>query len=111
MSPQEERVEQDGLVRRARRFALRWAYPTWECPRGADEAAARSQCDEISKTIWNLTTVLSASCLFCCLMLAAPDATLVSADAKITIPIASLVLSYSDFLLLGPIFLIGLTLY
>lgn len=111
MSPEEKKVERDSFVRRAGRFALRWAHPTWACVQGLDDAAARSQCDEISKTIWNLTTVLAASCLFCCLMLAAPDATLVSADAKITIPIASLVVSYSDFLMLAPIFLIALTLY
>jgi uncharacterized protein YjbI with pentapeptide repeats len=78
---------------------------------GLNDAELRSQCDEISKTIWRLTTALAAGCLFCCVMLASPDATLVSADAKITIPIASLVISYSDFLLLAPVFLIGMTLY
>src|SRR5436305_1454746 len=90
-----EMIQRDGLLGRVRRFATAWAYPNWESgPEASDGEAVRKQCDEISKTIWTLTTALAAACLFCCIMLAVPDATLVSADAKITIPIASLVVSY-----------------
>ena len=108
--PEQKNVE-GGFVGRAGRLALGWAHPTWEGAQDVDDAALRSQCDEVSKTIWNLTTVLVTACLFCGVMPAAPDASPVSADAKITIPIASLVVSYGDFLMLAPVVLITLTLY
>jgi uncharacterized protein YjbI with pentapeptide repeats len=101
----------DSLIRRSLRVAFRWARPSWEGVQGLDETAWRTQHDEISKTIWKLTTILVASCLFCVVILGAPDASLVSADAKISVPIASLTVSYGDFLLFGPLFLIGLSLY
>lgn len=101
----------DGSIRRVSRLAMRWAHPRWEAPAGLDDASARTQCEELSKTVWNLTSLLVGACLFCFVILGAPDANLVSADAKISIPIASLVVSYGDFLVFGPVFLIGLSLY
>ena len=100
----------DSLIRRLFRLVFRWAHPSWESGQSLSEADWLSQHNEISKTIWNLTTVLVVSSLFCLFVLGAPDASLVSTDAKIDIPIASIKVSYTDFLLFGPIFLIGLTL-
>jgi len=102
----------DGPVHRLLRYGYRWTHPSWESvPSPLNEADWRSQHDEISKTIWNLTTVLVGSSLFCLFVLGAPDASLVSTDAKITIPVVSISASYADFLLFAPIFLIGVTLY
>lgn len=99
-------------VRRAIRDTFGWASPSWASASSSlNEADWRSQHDEISKTIWQLTSVLVGASLFCLFVLGAPDASLVSNDAKITIPIASITASYADFLLFGPIFLIGVTLY
>jgi uncharacterized protein YjbI with pentapeptide repeats len=97
----------DGLFR----LAFRWADPAWEPGPAMSEADWRSRHAEISKTIWNLTSLLVASSLFCLFVLGGPDASLVSTDAQISVPIASLVVSYTNFLLFGPVFLIGLTLY
>src|SRR5437773_11011416 len=72
---------------------------------------AASTTDEISKTIWNLASLLVASSVFCLIILGAPDVSLVSTDAKINIPVAGISVSYPDFLLFAPVFLIGLTLY
>jgi uncharacterized protein YjbI with pentapeptide repeats len=101
----------DSLIRRLFRRVFHWAHPSWASGQSLDEADWLSQHNEISKTIWNLTSVLVGSSLFCLFVLGAPDASLVSSDAKINIPIASISVSYTDFLLFGPIFLIGLTLY
>jgi len=98
-------------LKRFLRFAFRWAEPAWEPGPALSEADWRSQYAEVSKTIWNLTSLLVASSLFCLFVLGGPDASLVSSDAQIAIPIASLVVSYTNFLLFGPAFLIGLTLY
>jgi hypothetical protein len=93
------------------RFAFRWVNPKWEPGPAMSEADWRSQHADVSKTIWNLTSLLVASSLFCLFVLGGPDASLVSTDAQISIPIASLLVSYTNFLLFGPAFLIGLTLY
>src|SRR5205807_5453711 len=71
----------------------------------------RRQHDEISKTIWNLASLLVGSCVFCLITLGAPDASLVSSDARIVIPVANTSVSYMGFLFFGPAVLIGLNLY
>jgi len=98
-------------LRRFLRFAFHWAKPSWESDTTANETVLRTQHDEISKTIWRLASLLAASSVFCIIILSAPDVSLVSTDAKITIPIASIEVSYADFLFFAPVFLIALTLY
>jgi uncharacterized protein YjbI with pentapeptide repeats len=66
---------------------------------------------EISRTIWNVVSLLVGACLFCLFILSGPDASLVSTDAYIKVPIVSISASYRDFLFFGPLFLIGLGLY
>src|SRR5262245_8660774 len=75
------------------------------------EAEWRRQHDEISKNVARVASLLGASCLFCVLTLGAPDATLISADAKIRIPFVNNDVSYLGFLLFGPLVLIGQALY
>jgi uncharacterized protein YjbI with pentapeptide repeats len=58
-----------------------------------------------------LMLILIALCLFCLLTLGAPDVNLVSTDAKISMPVVNTEVSYSGFLLFGPLTLIGLTFY
>jgi len=101
----------DRLPRRIRSL-FRWANPDWDSPFGLLEPDEwSSQHSEISKTIWSLTSVLVGACLFCLFVISAPDANLVSTDAKITVPVAGLSISYADFLMFGPLFLIGVGFY
>ena len=90
---------------------LGWARPNYpqETSLGQDEW--RSQHDEISKTIWGLASLLVACCLFCLITLGAPDSVLVNRDAKISIPFAGTQVSYTGFLLFGPLVLVVLALY
>src|SRR5712671_5246968 len=87
------------LVRRFLRFAFHWARPSWERETSLNETVWRPQHEEISKTIWRLASLLAGSCVFCIIILGAPDVSLVSTDAKITVPVAGITVSYGDFLL------------
>ncbi len=92
-------------------FLLGWARPDYPSDTSLEAAEWRKQHDEVSNTIWNLTSILVATCIFCIVTLGASDATLVSNDANIEIPVAKTSVSYTGFLFFGPIILIGLTLY
>jgi hypothetical protein len=102
-------------MRHFRRIQLqacfRWSWPSYEATKIEDEDEWRRQHDEISRTVMQLMLILIALCLFCLLTLGAPDVNLVSTDAKISMPVVNTEVSYSGFLLFGPLTLIGLTLY
>ena len=50
-------------------------------------------------------------CLFCLLTLGAPDTNLLSTNAKIDIPFADTSVTYSAFITVGPLLLLGLSVY
>jgi uncharacterized protein YjbI with pentapeptide repeats len=88
-----------------------WAHPSYQSGTILDDEEWRRQHDEISKTIWSLVSLLAGACIFCLITLAAPDATLISPDAKISIPVVSSNVSYTGFLFFGPVVLIGMAVY
>jgi len=99
------------LIRSWLRITIRWSRPSYGSAAPLAEEEWRRQHDEISQTIRRTASTLIASCLFCLLTLGAGDENLVSADAKIHIPVANTDVSYTGFLLFGPIVLIGLSFY
>jgi Pentapeptide repeats (8 copies) len=107
-TPQQSQVLRQSRVRR---LLLGWTQPKYPAETNLDKDEWRSQHDEISKTIWSMAWLLVASCLFCLITLGAPDMVLVNRDAKISIPFAGTQVSYTGFLLFGPLVLAVLALY
>jgi uncharacterized protein YjbI with pentapeptide repeats len=85
--------------------------PSFRFSAQLDDDEWRRQHDEVSKTIWIMSQLFVGTCVFCLLTLDAPDATLVTNDARVTIPVTGTPVSYSAFLFFGPIVLTGLTIY
>ena len=71
----------------------------------------KEQHDEVSGTIRRVMMVLLGYSFFCILTLGAPDASLVSANAKIKIPFADTEIAFSSFILIGPLVLLGVASY
>jgi uncharacterized protein YjbI with pentapeptide repeats len=92
------------------RVVFQWSRPS-HIKTIEDPDEWHRQHDEISQTVLHIMGTLIATCLFCLLTLGAPDVSLISTDATIRIPVANTDISYTGFLLFGPIILIGLTFY
>jgi len=55
--------------------------------------------------------VLLAYCFFCALSLGTPDVSLIASTAIIIIPFADTEITFSSFLLIGPVVLLGIAFY
>jgi hypothetical protein len=86
-----------------------WARPSYPLNATSPDDEWRRQHDEISGAITRVAFTLVVSSLFCLLTLGAPDVNLVSADARINVPIANTDVSYTGFLFFGPLVLIGIS--
>ena len=67
--------------------------------------------EEISKTIRRVFYILVGSCLFYIITLALPDDKLLLPDATVILPVINFQISFLDFIVIGPVVLIGLTIY
>ena len=67
--------------------------------------------EEVSKTIRRVFYILVGSCLFCIITLALPDDKLLLSDATVILPVINFKISFLDFIVIGPVVLIGLTIY
>lgn len=76
-----------------------------------DAAEWRRQHDEISNTIRRVMLVLLAYGMFCILTLAAADAPLLGTGSEIVLPLVGTSVDYKSFLLVGPLILVGVTIY
>jgi hypothetical protein len=88
----------------------RWFLPTGPITFSDDEQWQREH-DEVSLTIRRVMLAIVAYSLFCILALGAPDVILIASNASIKLPFADTEVSYSGFLIAGPLILIGLFVY
>jgi hypothetical protein len=89
---------------------LRWWLPE-EAITFVDDEHWQRQHDEASNTIRRVMLAIVAYSLFCILALGAPDVNLIASDASINLPIVNTQVSYSSFLIAGPLILVGLFVY
>ena len=89
----------------------RWWFPGAPSQNLNHKEAWQRRHDEISQTIRRVMLTLIAFSFFCLLSLAAPDASLLSSGAVTKVPFADVQVSYIAFLIVGPLVLIGLTIY
>ena len=88
----------------------RWGLPA-EPIIFADDEQWQRQHDEVSSTIRRVMLAIVAYSLFCILALGAPDVNLIASNANIKLPFADTEVSYSGFLIAGPLILVGLFIY
>jgi len=85
-------------------------FPVYSCKVFASPEEWQREHDEVSTTIRRTMTALIGYCLFSLLALGAPVKDLISNNA-ITIPVADSTVSFSAFLIVGPLILLCLTSY
>jgi hypothetical protein len=95
-----------------RRFwPRRWWYPPQTQLLFADDADRRRYHDETSRTLRRSVSTLVVFAFFCVLTLGTTDTQVLSANSRIRIPFANVEIAFSAFLIVGPVVLIGLTIY
>ncbi len=77
----------------------------------ADDEHWQRQHDEVSSTIRRVMLAIVAYSLFCILALGSPDVNLIASNSNIKLPIVDTEVSYSGFLIAGPLILVGLFIY
>ena len=113
-SPGLLRVAWRGLIAVRRRIAIRerwprrWWWPDYARKEYVVDSALR-QHDEASLTIRRVMLVIVAYAAFCLFTLSAPDAELVKDQIKL--PLLDVPVDLADFLVVGPLLLIGLAVY
>jgi uncharacterized protein YjbI with pentapeptide repeats len=95
------------------KFPRKLWWPSWLSPSQTDlnPDEWKEQHEETSKTIRRLIMVSIGYCFFCFLTLAAPDNKLFEVNALVKVPFANVQVPYVFFLILGPLVLIGITIY
>ncbi len=71
----------------------------------------RKEHEETSNTIRRVLLLIVGFSFFCLLTLGAPDVSLLATDARINVPFADTEVSFVAFFSIGPLVLIGLTIY
>ncbi len=92
------------------KWPRRWWWPPDPSEVG-DRPNWQELHDEASKTIRRVMLTIVGYCFFCILTLGTPDALLVENNNKIKLPFANTDIDFSNFLIVGPIVLIGLVIY
>jgi FtsH-binding integral membrane protein len=102
-------------ARLARRdlWPRRWWWPPQDKPKLSPENAEdyTERHREISETIRFTMLGLIGFSFFCALTLAAPDSVLLTGAGKIPVPFANTDIDFGTFITIGPLLLIGYTLY
>ncbi|HVI59941.1 MAG TPA: pentapeptide repeat-containing protein [Luteimonas sp.] len=103
------------LARLARRdrWPRRWWWPPQDRPVSTPDTAKdyAERHREISETIRFSMLGLIGFSFFCALTLAAPDSVLLTGAGKIPVPFANTEIDFGTFITIGPLLLIGYTLY
>ena len=93
------------------RWPRLWWYPLPPPDERLTAEQWKEQHGEVSGTIRRVMLLLLGYSFFCILTLGAPDASLVSSNAKIKIPFADTEIAFSSFILIGPLVLLGIAAY
>jgi hypothetical protein len=97
-----------------RKFPRRWWFPVYQEPEGYDPEYLSKVHQETSAAIRRILLALIAFSFFCTFtLLGAPDIELVRPGSQISVPIpfGSYSMSFMVFLTVGPIVLLGITVY
>lgn len=86
-----------------------WINPPVPAINADEEVNNIRRHDEASKTIRRVMMTLIAYGFFCLFTLSQPDSVLVS--GKFKLPFANIEIAFTDFLIVGPLILIGFTIY
>lgn len=97
-------------VRDKSKWPRRWWWPL-ESTQTEDDSDWQDLHDEASKTIRRVMLTIVGYSFFCILTLGTPDKLLVENNNKIKLPFANIEIDFGNFLIVGPIVLIGLLIY
>ena len=93
------------------RWPRYWWAPIYEPVKTAAPEEWKRLHDETSQTIRRTMLTLAGFCFFSVLTLAAPDISLLSNEASVSLPFANTEISFTAFLFLGPLTLVGQVIY
>jgi uncharacterized protein YjbI with pentapeptide repeats len=88
-----------------------WWWPEVQKLRQLDAEQWKHQHDEVSNTIRRTMLTLIAFGFFSVLTLSNPDSQLLAKDATVAVPVADVEVQFINFLFVGPLVLVGLTVY